>query len=158
MSFPVPHAEGNKKIDWVIAGGESGPGARPMHSDWARSLRDQCRLLKVPFFFKGWGEWLPYEETASQPLWRSQDGHEHDANCFMPDWGNVETEKHWDDGLWAIEERLPGAIFEKVGKKASGRMLDGVEYSQFRVRAVQLPSILKERERKSLEKSWRMLC
>lgn len=43
-------------IDWVICGGESGPGARPMHPDWARSLRDQCNAADVPFFFKQWGE------------------------------------------------------------------------------------------------------
>lgn len=46
-----------EKLDWVIAGGESGPGARPMHPDWARSLRDQCQAAGVPFFFKQWGEW-----------------------------------------------------------------------------------------------------
>lgn len=46
-------------LDWVICGGESGPGARPMHPDWARSLRDQCRVAGVPFFFKQWGEWAP---------------------------------------------------------------------------------------------------
>lgn len=45
-------------IDWVIVGGESGPGARPMHHDWARSLRDQCHAAGVPFLFKQWGEWL----------------------------------------------------------------------------------------------------
>jgi len=44
-------------LDWIIAGGESGPGARPMHPDWARSIRDQCRAAGVPFFFKQWGEW-----------------------------------------------------------------------------------------------------
>ncbi|AGL02462.1 DUF5131 family protein [Desulfoscipio gibsoniae] len=44
-----------KGVDWVIAGGESGPGARPMHPDWARSLRDQCQDAGVPFFFKQWG-------------------------------------------------------------------------------------------------------
>jgi protein gp37 len=49
------------KIDWVIAGGESGPGARPMHPDWARSLRDQCAAAGVPFFFKQWGEHAPYD-------------------------------------------------------------------------------------------------
>jgi protein gp37 len=43
------------RIDWVICGGESGPGARPMHPDWARGLRDQCRGAKVPFHFKQWG-------------------------------------------------------------------------------------------------------
>lgn len=46
-------------IDWVIAGGESGAGARPMHPDWARSLRDQCQAAGVPYFFKQWGEWEP---------------------------------------------------------------------------------------------------
>ena len=46
-------------IDWVICGGESGPGARPMHPDWARALRDQCAEARVPFFFKQWGEWAP---------------------------------------------------------------------------------------------------
>ena len=40
-------------IDWVICGGETGPGARPMHPDWVRSLRDQCHSAEVPFFFKG---------------------------------------------------------------------------------------------------------
>jgi protein gp37 len=51
--------EEGASIDWVIAGGESGPKARPMHPDWARSLRDQCQAAGVPFFFKQWGEWLP---------------------------------------------------------------------------------------------------
>ncbi len=47
------------RIDWVICGGESGPKARPMHPDWARSLRDQCADAGVPFFFKQWGEHGP---------------------------------------------------------------------------------------------------
>ena len=42
-------------IDWVIVGGESGPGARPMEADWVRSIRDLCLLNDVPFFFKQWG-------------------------------------------------------------------------------------------------------
>jgi len=45
--------------DWLIVGGESGPGARPMHPDWARSLRDECAQLRVPFFFKQWGAFEP---------------------------------------------------------------------------------------------------
>jgi protein gp37 len=48
----VPDLRG---IDWVICGGESGPGARPMHPDWARGLRDQCKAAGVAFFFKQWG-------------------------------------------------------------------------------------------------------
>jgi protein gp37 len=50
---------GSPMLDWVIAGGESGPGARPMHPDWARSLRDQCAEAGVAFHFKQWGEWVP---------------------------------------------------------------------------------------------------
>jgi protein gp37 len=46
-------------IDWVIVGGESGPGARPMHPDWARSIRDQCVNARVKFFFKQWGGLRP---------------------------------------------------------------------------------------------------
>jgi protein gp37 len=44
-----------RRIDWVIAGGESGPGARPMETGWVIDIRDQCRRAKVPFFFKQWG-------------------------------------------------------------------------------------------------------
>jgi len=43
------------RINWVIAGGESGPGARPMDGDWVREIRNQCRIMGVPFFFKQWG-------------------------------------------------------------------------------------------------------
>lgn len=46
-------------IDWIIVGGESGPNARPMYPDWARSLRDQCEAAGVPFLFKQWGEYAP---------------------------------------------------------------------------------------------------
>lgn len=51
-------------LDWVIVGGESGPGTRPMHPDWARSIRDQCATAGVPFFFKQWGEWVSVSEVA----------------------------------------------------------------------------------------------
>lgn len=49
---------------WAICGGESGHGARPMHPDWARSLRDQCVAAGVPFLFKQWGEWVSVSEVA----------------------------------------------------------------------------------------------
>lgn len=48
---------GGPFIDAVILGGETGPGARPMHPDWVRSVRKQCAAAGVPFFFKGWGAW-----------------------------------------------------------------------------------------------------
>lgn len=50
---------GEPRLDWVVCGYESGPGARPGHPDWARSIRDQCGAASVPFFFKQWGEFAP---------------------------------------------------------------------------------------------------
>ena len=44
-----------KGVDWVIVGGESGPGARPMEATWVLEIRDQCQKLDIPFFFKQWG-------------------------------------------------------------------------------------------------------
>jgi protein gp37 len=57
------HPIGTEALSWVIVGGESGPGARPMHPDWARSLRDQCLAAGVPFFFKQWGEFVSVSEV-----------------------------------------------------------------------------------------------
>jgi len=65
-------------VDWLVVGGESGPKARPMHPEWARSLRDRCQGARIPFFFKQWGgvdkkaagrlldgrEWSEYPETT----------------------------------------------------------------------------------------------
>lgn len=48
-------------LDWVIVGGESGPGSRPMYADWARQIRDECAANSVPFLFKQWGNWRPLE-------------------------------------------------------------------------------------------------
>ena len=59
------HLSDGKIIDWVICGGESGPGARPMHPDWARSLRDQCAAAGVPFHFKQWGLRFPTGQTMA---------------------------------------------------------------------------------------------
>jgi protein gp37 len=59
-------------IGWVIAGGESGPGARPMERAWVASIRDQCRDAGVPFFFKQWGG------TRKGRAGRMLDGRTHD--------------------------------------------------------------------------------
>lgn len=91
--------EHGPRIDWVIVGGESGPGARPMHPDWARSLRDQCQAAGVAFLFKQWGEWLPLD--GMDPELR------------------IRTENH----PWQRMEGTRGVV--KVGKKAAGRLLDG---------------------------------
>jgi protein gp37 len=103
-------------IHWVIVGGESGPNARPMHPDWARSLRDQCRAAGVPFFFKQWGEWAP---TKAQPVRGEYTG----GGLFMLPNGNLGNQGDWWDGH--------AEAIDKVGKKAAGRLLDGVEHSEY---------------------------
>jgi protein gp37 len=60
---PVDLSEWIDELNWVIAGGESGPHARQSSPSWFRSLRDQCRAAKVGFHFKQWGDWFPLEES-----------------------------------------------------------------------------------------------
>lgn len=61
-------------IGWVIVGGESGPGARPMEVSWARGIRDQCATAGVPFFFKQWGAWRDGERLGKHDAGRVLDG------------------------------------------------------------------------------------
>jgi protein gp37 len=89
------------RVDWVIVGGESGHGARPMHPDWARGLRDQCEAAGVPFLFKQWGEWCPW---GQQPA--AYTGPFDHTKASFQDFGE-------------------GARMERIGKKAAGRLLDG---------------------------------
>ncbi len=56
-SVSAGHGARLNALRWVVVGGETGPGARPMHPGWIRSIRDQCQAAGVPFFFKSWGEW-----------------------------------------------------------------------------------------------------
>lgn len=120
------HPDPADVIDWVIAGGESGPNARPMHPDWVRSLRDQCAAAGVPFLFKQWGEWVPYEHSAQPPFLWSQHGHEIDGHA-LPDFesedGRDQREWHCD---WAEQ-----ILARRVGKKAAGRLLDGQQHDGF---------------------------
>lgn len=99
------------KLDWVITGGESGPGARPMHPEWAHSLRDQCVAARVAFFFKQWGEWA----WASDD--KAFDEAQHHARLI---YGTKTHLEHHSDGRTAA----------RVGKARSGRLLDGTEWSQ----------------------------
>lgn len=52
-------------LDWIVAGGESGPGARPMQMQWVRQLRDACAATATPFLFKQWGDWAPDYDAAT---------------------------------------------------------------------------------------------
>lgn len=104
-------------IDWVIVGGESGPGARPMHPDWARSLRDQCAAAGVPFFFKQWGDWAKH--PTGQPVTIRQ----HHASIGYIDADTGERKRH--------PSRCTDETMRRIGKKAAGRLLDGREHSDF---------------------------
>jgi protein gp37 len=100
--FAFPREDG-PRIHWVIAGGESGPGARPMHPEWPRSLRDQCAAASVPFLFKQWGNWaalkqLPYETS---PTART------------------------------LTTVVAGKTVFHVGKQAAGRELDGRTWDEY---------------------------
>jgi protein gp37 len=92
--------------NWVICGGESGPNARPMHPDWARSLHDQCVAANVPFFFKQWGEWgVDWSDSHTRiPI----KGHD-----FAPDWNGASE------------------FMFRIGKHSAGRLLDGREWNEF---------------------------
>lgn len=106
-------------INWVIVGGESGPGARPMHPDWARSLRDQCAAAGVPFLFKQWGEWA----VAS-----IANGHrDSDMERNAAHWVDMAGVLHKPSSLGLNN---PYAMI-KVGKKAAGRLLDGEQHDGF---------------------------
>lgn len=63
------HLSPPPSLDWVVLGGESGPGARPMHPDWVRSVRDQCVAAGVSFWFKQWGEWRPGIPSDDMSIW-----------------------------------------------------------------------------------------
>lgn len=94
--YPVPVQVQTGKINAVILGGETGPGARPLHPDWVRSVRDQCQAAEVPFFFKSWGKHIPNlkdcfgKETVSPfsalaaDVKRLLDGHTHDDLPWLP--------------------------------------------------------------------------
>jgi protein gp37 len=103
-------------LDWVVVGGESGPGARPMHPDWVRSLRDQCAEAGIPFFFKQWGNWLPAEriEDGGKPTW--------DAEYGAAEEGSF-------GGVRARLTQLGNQDFASVGKARAGRLLDGIEHN-----------------------------
>lgn len=105
-------------LSWVICGGESGPNARPIHPDWARSLRDQCGAARVPFLFKQWGEWMPRgpESLGYPPVDNVPRVRLTDAGQNGQDLGSKGGNDCW---------------MQRAGKKAAGRLLDGREHNGF---------------------------
>lgn len=132
----VPDGPG---IDWVIVGGESGPGARPMHPAWVRSLRDQCQAAGVPFFFKQWGEWAPAADDDLPTSYGSDACKNFRCMCSNGFVGEMDIgtallhkPKSWPkcfpDG--DQESSCAVATVHRVGKKAAGRLLDGREWNE----------------------------
>lgn len=107
------------QLDWVIVGGETGSNARPMYPDWVTNIRDQCIQAHTPFFFKGWGTWVPHKPEHGGPyfseLVRSGSS---TRDCKWLDKSKMRAKQDWSSN------------FLCVGKKKAGRTLDGQEWSQ----------------------------
>jgi protein gp37 len=132
-------------ITWVIAGGESGPEARPMHPDWPRTIRDQCVKAGVPFLFKQWGEYLPVP-VEDDPKFTGGRAYNH------PNGGRVTASlrelstRPFTSGSYRPMQAgdrngfgvmLDGDVMAvKVGKKRAGRLLDNMGWDQYPKQAV----------------------
>ena len=100
-------------IDWLVVGGESGPGARPMHPQWARDLRDRGSAASVPFFFKQWGEWVSQADTP-EPFGRFRGiGMDEDGTVY--------------EGVRALGR----TGLYRMGKRNAPRTLDGATWDQY---------------------------
>lgn len=117
---PELGGRGEPKFGLVIAGGESGPNARPSHPDWFRALRDQCAEAGVSFHFKQWGEWAP----GPGPL----------AMVGDPpgSWRKIESVKVGRKTYRGadIHQFGDGTVVIRLGKKTAGRQLDGVTHDE----------------------------
>ncbi|KJS85132.1 MAG: hypothetical protein JM58_09135 [Peptococcaceae bacterium BICA1-8] len=132
-AVPFTVLKNRPKLDWVICGGESGPGARPMHPDWARSLRDQCQEAGVPFFFKQWGEFKEvrryhsfskYADTVAR-ISRVIGSIESGRSALL----NANGSKLVNGG--PEHKVYPISHLERVGKKEAGKLLDGQIYDEY---------------------------
>lgn len=117
--FDALHPDLPARINQIITGGESGPGARPMHTDWARRIRDDCAVTDVAYFHKQNGAWKEGSDFKS------------DAKVVMND-GRVSDFSKSDLETLDRENPVPPTnpiLMRLVGKKAAGRLLDGVEHN-----------------------------
>ena len=105
-------------LDLVIAGGETGPGARPAHPDWFRGLRDACQEASIPYFFKSFGDWGPVGDSTGKGIIVCSP--EHGSR-----WGSFQADGTFIKGLFKVgcQHML------RVGKSRAGRMLDGREHN-----------------------------
>lgn len=129
-------------LDWVIAGGESGHNARPMHPDWVRSIRDQCKAANIPFFFKPWGEFLPLEFDAQPPFrFFSQDPSKlidaHRINVLDPETSEAGTFQGlrfmdpMDSITYCMDAKERQCDFLHRGRKKFTAKLDGRYHKEF---------------------------
>lgn len=134
-------------IDWIIVGGESGHGARPMHPDWARALRDQRAKVGAAFLFKQWGEWGPapwkierqLDEFTLDYKARAESlgaTHAFTGGMYEGDDGDwIEHVMEMSHKPWSVE-RAPEAPsnaegIRRWGKKHAGRELDGRTWDEY---------------------------
>jgi protein gp37 len=139
--WAVDSTRETKPVDWVIVGGESGHGARPMHPDWARKLRDQCTEAGVAFHFKQWGEWGPAPWRVERAAGESVEDYKRRAEAegathAYAVWAHeYEHEPHAPSHKpWSAERTSLGdehAPIRRWGKKVSGRKLDDRTWDQF---------------------------
>ena len=105
---PSPGSFGGSRnyqaIDWIIIGGESGPGSRPMAPDWARAIRDECQAAGVAIFFKQWGSLVTEDQSPEDIVLPSSS---------------------------KIYNGIPNTHFYRVSKQAAGALLDGRTWQEF---------------------------
>lgn len=114
-------------IDWVIAGGESGPNARPMHAHWVNNILKQCEKQNVPFFFKQWGEWMDgscsYKNTE-KIMQINGDLIDYTQEAIK------EYLKHFHLSGAEYQKLMPRVV-SRVGKKKASSCIDGREFKNY---------------------------
>lgn len=110
-------------LDWVIPGGESGQNARPMHPAWVRSLCEQCADAGVAFLFKQWGEFVTEYQSG-------RDANFCYDNANTGGWVDLDGTCSLGESAFPRDAMTAEHVF-KIGKKAAGRLLDGVLHDEF---------------------------